>query len=106
MVTSDAHHVSHADVLEGLRQALYRQVVRGHHPAVHDVLLALGFIEWARQPERTSRYLVANPARAESYSPPVDIAMLTAAGRTALGQLTALELTPQWAQRGLHPYGK
>jgi hypothetical protein len=83
---------------------LYRQIVRGRHPAVQDVLHTLGLVEWVRQPERTSQYLVANPARADAYRPPVDIATLTDAGRTALGQLEALELTAPWGQRRLRPY--
>jgi hypothetical protein len=104
MRTTDAHRVSHADVLEGLRQTLHRQIVRSRHPVVLDVLHVLGFIDWVRQPERASRYLAANSARADAYSPPVDIAMLTAAGRTELDRLIALELTVQWTQRQIHPY--
>jgi hypothetical protein len=91
MSVCDAHQVSQVDVLEGLRQALHRQIVRGRHAAVQDGLHAQGFIEWVRQPERTSRYLRANSAWADSYRPPVDIAVLTAAGHAALERLTALE---------------
>jgi hypothetical protein len=104
MRASDARRVSHADVLEGLRQTLHRQIVRGRHPVVLDVLHILGFVDWVRQPERTSRYLVANSGRADAYSPPVDIAMLTATGRTELERLIALERTPQWVQHRMHPY--
>ena len=106
MRASDACHLTHADVLEALRQTLHRQMVRGRHPVAHNVLHRLGLIEWVRQPKRTSRYLMANPARADAYSPPVDIAILTAAGRAALDRLTALALTPQWIERRMLPYAE
>jgi hypothetical protein len=104
MQAPDARRVSHVDVLEGLRQTLYRQIVWGRHPVVLDVLHSLGFIGWVRQPERASRYFVANASRADAYSPPVDIAILTTAGHTELDRLKVLELTPEWAQRQTHPY--
>ncbi|WP_060348653.1 hypothetical protein [Burkholderia territorii] len=93
----------HVAVLDGLRHACHRRVVRHRHGAVFDALAQMGFITWVRQPTRLSSPIVSD--RAIAYHGPVEIAELTPVGRSALDWLTGLERRVRWAiLRDLH-YG-
>jgi hypothetical protein len=67
---------SHEAVLEGLRRACFRQVVRYRHEPMVDALRQLGFVDWGRQPTRLSQLPAS--ARSASYHAPVEVAQLTA----------------------------
>lgn len=94
---------SHADVLEGLRRVVYRQVVRYRHEPLFDVLHQLGFVDWVRQPVPLSQRPVS--ARSPHHPAPVEIAVLNDTGRAALDRLSGLEQSPRWADLQGAPYG-
>lgn len=96
--------LSHAVVLDGLRRAYHRQVVRFRHEAVFDGLARMGFIDWTRQPTRLSQQ--DSSARASAYHAPVEVAELTVTGHVALEWLTALERSPWWETLRALPYGR
>jgi len=60
---------SHAAVLEALRHARTRQVMRYRHTPVFDALVELNFIVWVRQPVRLSQQVPDScPCRSRSPS--------------------------------------
>lgn len=93
---------SHATVLDHLRHACHRQVVRYRHAAPFDALAQLGFITWVRQPIRLSQQV---SDRSRQRPAPIEVAELTAHGRAALDWLIALEATAQWETLRARPYG-
>ncbi|KUY84948.1 hypothetical protein WI25_35390 [Burkholderia cepacia] len=89
-------------MLDGLRHACHRQVVRHRHDALFDVLVQMGFVTWTRQPTRLSQQV---SARSRLVPAPIEVAELTPLGRSALDWLTGLEHRPRWAVLRERPYG-
>src|ERR1700722_10770314 len=77
---------SNEAVLEALRRAQLRQVPWVKRPPVFEFLRTLGFLETVRQ--RT--------AAAPGYHSPVDIAVLTEAGKVEIERLERTERATQW----------
>lgn len=94
---------SYEAVLDGLRHVCHRQVVRYRHDARFAALAGMGFITWVRQPIRLSQQPVS--ARSIPYRAPVEVAELTATGRSALDWLRDLAQSPQWHMLKSLPYG-
>ncbi|WP_370642937.1 MULTISPECIES: hypothetical protein [Mycetohabitans] len=74
-------------VLEGLRRAQYRQVPWPRRPRVFEFLREQGLIGTARQPSPL----------VPGYHAPVDIAVLSAQGKTELGRLERRARLPAWS---------
>ncbi|MEX3630576.1 MAG: hypothetical protein VB138_15205 [Burkholderia sp.] len=92
---------SHAAVLDALRHASHRQVVRHRHTPVFDALVQMGFILWVRQPIRLSQQV---SERARLVPTPIEVAELTSAGHAILDWLATLEQTPWWESLRARPY--
>lgn len=93
---------SHAAVLDGLRHACHRQVVRHRHTPVFDALVELDFIVWVRQPIRLSQQV---SERSRHVPAPIEVAELTALGHAALDWLMTLEANAHWETLRARPYG-
>ncbi|MBN3809960.1 hypothetical protein [Paraburkholderia sp. Ac-20347] len=94
--------VTHAAVLDALRQIRLRQFVRGRHAPLLDRLHALGLIVWTPQPLRNSQQQLT--AHDQVPLVPEEIAELTDAGEATAEWLTVLSGSAEWgalAQRTL-----
>lgn len=95
--------VTHATVLEALRQIRLCQFVRGRHAPLLDRLHALGLVGWVKQPLRASQHGL--PAAERAGLLPDEIAELTAAGEATAEWLTVLSATAEWSTLAQRSWG-